>query len=220
MTATMTGLQLVNGLASLLIVTSLLVVEARGTARSAIYYALQSFVLVLIFMALATVMQAPQLWYWAGVAFVTKVVLVPLIILRTLGRVDDPSLTPPRFGLAWTIILAGAAVAGCFAVVSSIHLPGAAELKPALAVSLAHFFLGLACIVMQRNLLKQVFGYCLMENGSHLTLALLANRAPEVLEIGIVTDAIFAVVIMAIIGLMIHSRLQTLDARQLTSLRG
>jgi len=220
MTATITGLQWVNVLAGLLIITSLLVIEAKGVARSALYYALQSFILVLIFLALAVVANAPQLLYWAAVAFVTKVVLVPLIMYRMLGREDDPTLVPRRFSLAWTIIFAGAVVAACFGVVSSIHLPGAAELKPALAVSLAHFFLGLACIVMQRNLLKQIFGYCLMENGSHLTLALMANRAPEVLEIGIVTDAIFAVVIMAIIGLMIHSRLQTLDVRQLTSLRG
>jgi len=220
MIGTLGGLQLVNGLASLLIITSLMVVEAKGTGRSALYYALQSFILVLIFLALAVAANAPQLFYWAGVAFVTKVVLVPLIMYRTLGRVSDPALEPRRFGIAWTIILAGVVVAGCFAVVSSIHLPSPPELKPALAVSLAHFFLGLACIVMQRNLLKQVFGYCLMENGSHLTLAIMANRAPEVVEIGIVTDAIFAVVIMAVIGTMIHSRLQTLDVRQLTSLRG
>ncbi len=220
LTGSMTGLQLVNGLASLLIVTSLLVVEAKGAARAAVYYALQSFVLVLIFLALAATMRAPQLLYWAAVAFVTKVVLVPFIMYRTLGRLSDPALAPRQLGIAWTIILAGAVVAGCFAVISSIHLPGAPELKPALAVSLAHFFLGLACIVMQRNLLKQVFGYCLMENGSHLTLALLANGAPELVEVGVLTDAIFAVAIMAILGTMIHSKLQTLDVRQLTSLRG
>ena len=139
---------------------------------------------------------------------------------QTLGGVEDPTLVPRRLGFAWSIILAAAVVAVCFVVVSTVHLPVAVGLKPALAVSLAHFFLGLACIVMQRNLLKQVFGYCLMENGSHLTLALMANRAPELVEIGVVTDAIFAVIIMAVIGTMIRSRLQTLDVRQLTSLRG
>lgn len=216
----MTGLQLVNSLASLLIVTSLMVIEARGTRRSALYYALQSFVLVLIFVALAATVDAPQLFIWAAIAFVTKVVLVPAIMYRTLGGVEDPALVPRRLGLAWAIILAAVVVALCFVVVSTVHLPVPGELKPALAVSLAHFFLGLACIVLQRNLLKQVFGYCLMENGAHLTLALMANRAPELVEVGVVTDAIFAVVIMAVIGTMIRNRLQTLDVRQLTSLRG
>lgn len=216
----MTGFQLVDGLTSLLIITSLLVIEARGVRRSALYYALQSFVLVLVFLALAATVNAPQLFRWAAIAFLTKVILVPLIMYRTLGGVEDPALAPRRLGFAWSVVLAAAVVAICFVVVSSIHLPGAAALKPALAVSLAHFFLGLACIVMQRNLLKQVFGYCLMENGSHLTLALMANRAPELVEIGVITDAIFAVIVMAIIGTLIRSRLQTLDVRQLTVLRG
>jgi hydrogenase-4 component E len=220
MELTMTGLQLVNGLASVLIVTSLLVIEARGARRSALFYALQSFVLVLVFVALAATVDAPQLFLWAAIAFLTKVVLVPLIMYRTLGGAEDPALEPRRIGLAWSVILAAAVVAVCFVVVSAVHLPVAAGLKPALAVSLAHFFLGLTCIVMQRNLLKQVFGYCLMENGSHLTLALMANQAPELVEIGVITDAIFAVIIMAVIGTMIRSRLQTLDVRQLTSLRG
>jgi hydrogenase-4 component E len=216
----MTGLQLVNGLASCLIVTSLLVIEARGIKRSALYYALQSSVLVLVFVVLAATVDAPRLFVWAAIAFVTKVILVPLIIYRTLGGLEDPALNPRRLHLAWSIVLAAVVVAVCFVVVSSVHLPVAAALKPALAVSLAHFFLGLACIVLQRNVLKQVFGFCLMENGSHLTLALMANGAPELVEVGVVTDAIFAVIIMAVIGIMIRSRLQTLDVRQLTSLRG
>ena len=92
--------------------------------------------------------------------------------------------------------MAAVVVVLCFWVVDGVSLPAAEGIKPALAVSLGHFFLGLAAIVTQRNILKQVFGYCLMENGSHLTLALLAAKAPEVVEIGIATDAVFAVVIM------------------------
>ena len=93
-------------------------------------------------------------------------------------------------------------------------------LKPALAVSLALFLLGLVGIVSQRYILKQVFGYCLMENGAHLTLALMASKAPELVEIGIATDAVFAVLIMALLARKIHRTMQTLDVRQLTALKG
>jgi hydrogenase-4 component E len=65
-----------------------------------------------------------------------------------------------------------------------------------------------------------VFGYCLMENGSHLTLALLAGNAPELVEIGISTDAVFAVVIMVVLATQINRKLATLDADQLTTLKG
>jgi hydrogenase-4 component E len=87
-------------------------------------------------------------------------------------------------------------------------------------VSLAHFFLGLACIITQRNILKQIFGYCLMENGSHLTLALLAYQAPELVEIGVATDAIFAVIVMAVIATRIQKTVHSLDSHDLMTLKG
>jgi len=118
------------------------------------------------------------------------------------------------------VLLAAVVVVLCFAVVSRIALPMAQAVKPALAISLAHFFLGLACIVTQRSILKQALGYCLMENGSHLTLALLAARAPELVEIGIATDAVFAVIIMVVLATQINRTLGTLDADQLTTLKG
>ena len=101
-----------------------------------------------------------------------------------------------------------------------MKLPMATGLKPALAVALGHFLLGLLCIVSQRNILRQIFGYCLMENGSHLVLALLAWRAPELVEIGIATDAIFAVIVMVLLARKIWRTHGTLDVNNLTALKG
>jgi hydrogenase-4 component E len=65
-----------------------------------------------------------------------------------------------------------------------------------------------------------VLGFCLMENGSHLTLALLAYNAPELVEIGIATDAVFGVVIMSILLVQINRTLHTLDVTDLKTLKG
>lgn len=217
----MQGFPLVNGLAGLLIVTSLLVILAGRPANSARFYALQSLVLVLLFVALAGTTGSHELYLWSASAFVTKVILVPLIMYGAFSKLDDPQLgSGALMPASLSVLTAAVVVVLCYAVVSGVTLPAAAAIKPALAVSLAHFFLGLACIVTQRNILKQVFGYCLMENGSHLTLALLAAKAPELVEVGIATDAIFAVVIMAALGSKIYGTLNTLDARKLTTLKG
>ena len=85
---------------------------------------------------------------------------------------------------------------------------------------MAHFFFGELCILTQRNIFKQVLGFCLMENGSHLTLALLAYSAPELVEIGIATDAVFGVIIMIGLGNLIYRNLHTLDAAELNMLKG
>lgn len=216
----MTGSMIVNNLAGLLIVTSLLVIGAKRPTMSAMLYAVQSLVLVLIFVTLAATMHAEELFLWSASAFVTKVLLVPFIMYRALGSLHDPESDKAVLSPAWTILAAAVIVLLSYFVIAAVQLPSVTTLKPALGVSLGHFLLGLLCIVSQRNILKQIFGYCLMENGAHLTLALLAYKAPELVEIGIATDAIFAVVIMAAIARQIFRTLNTLDVRQLTALKG
>ena len=216
----MMSVTLVNSLSGLLILTSLLVIEIKQPRWSALMYGLQSIVLVGIFVALAYAMHAEQLYLWAASAFVTKVVLVPWLLSRALSRVSDSEKPRNAMNVTLSFFLAAVAVAVSFVVVSQIQLKAAAPFKPALAVSMAHFFFGELCILTQRNLFKQLLGFCLMENGSHLTLALLAYNAPELVEIGIATDAVFGVVIMLVLGNQIHQRLRTLDTSDLRTLKG
>lgn len=216
----MTSVTLVNSLTGLLILTSLLVIEVKQPRWSALMYSLQSFVLVAIFAALAYSTGAEQLYLWAGTAFVTKVVLVPWLLYGALMRVGNPEKPRNVMGTTLSFFLAAIALTVSFLVVNQIQLKAAEPFKPALAVSMAHFFFGELCILTQRNLFKQVLGFCLMENGSHLTLALLAHNAPELVEIGIATDAVFGVVIMVLLGYQIYTKLGTLDTADLNTLKG
>jgi hydrogenase-4 component E len=216
----MAGENIVNALSALLVVTSLFVVQERQPKRAALLYGVQSFVLVSVFAALAFFSGAKELYLWAVSAFVTKTILVPAILYRALRQFDPAQQPPGSLSPSIAMALAAVALVVSAAIVTPIHLPASAAFKPALMVSLAHFFLGLACIITQRNIVKQIFGYCLMENGSHLTLALLANQAPELVEIGIATDAIFAVVVMTFFARRIQAALHSVDDRELMTLKG
>jgi hydrogenase-4 component E len=215
----MQNVNLINSLSGLLILTSLLVIETKTLRQSAIQYGIQSFVLVLIFLALASTMEgAESLYYWAASAFLTKAILVPIILARAEKSMEGQPVANVR---PWaSIALAGASLVVSFLVINSLQLRIAVEFKPALAVSIAHFFFGQLCILTQKNMLKQVLGFCLMENGSHLTLALLAYNAPELVEVGIATDAVFGVIIMVILLVQINKSLHTLDVTELKSLKG
>ncbi|WP_338644353.1 hydrogenase 4 membrane subunit [Yersinia bercovieri] len=210
----------INNLAGLLIITSLLVIIVKRPATSALFYSLQSLVLVLIFLVLAETLNAHELYLWSLTAFITKVVLVPWIMYRAFRQMEDPKANGGVIGTASLIFIAAIIILLSYFVVEPVQLPMVSALKPALAVSLGHFLIGLLCIVTQRNILKNIFGYCLMENGAHLMLALLAFRAPELVEIGIATDAIFAVVVMTLMARKIYRTLHTLDVKQLTALKG
>lgn len=212
-------MSMINLLAGLLILTSLCVIIARNAKKSALFYALQSLVLVGLFLCLADALHSHELYTWSITAFITKVLVVPAILIYTTRRIDE-STVPKGINSAWLIPIAAVIVVLCSLVIEPVNLPLAENFKMVLSVSLSHFLLGVLCIVSQRNILKQVFGYCLMENGSHLTLALLANDAPELVEIGIATDAFFAVIIMVVLVNKIYRTLNTLDAKQLTELKG
>jgi hydrogenase-4 component E len=214
----MENINLINSLSGLLILTSLLVIEAKTLRMSAIQYGIQSFVLVMIFLALAVTMKAEQLYLWAASAFVTKSLLVPYVLARAEKNMEGQ---PPANVKPWpSIALAAVSLIVSFMVIDKLQLKIASEFKPALAVSIAHFFFGQLCILTQKNMLKQVLGFCLMENGSHLTLALMAYNAPELVEVGIATDAVFGVIIMVILLVQINKSLHTLDVTQLKSLKG
>lgn len=215
------GYTLVNILGCLLILTSLIVVLTKSPKSSAYLYGFQSLVLVSIFIALGFVTGSTELFTWSGTAFLTKVIFVPAVMIYAYKKIGSPeekvdTVVKPIV----SVILVVIEVSVCFAVIQGIELPTSTEVKPALAVSLAHFFIGLTCIITQRNIMKQVFGYCLMENGSHLTLALLAPSAPEIVEIGIATDAIFAVLIMAVIVVRVYKTTNSLDGNNLMELKG
>lgn len=218
----MFGYPLVNVLGACLIITSMLVVLARTGRAAAWLYSLQSLVLVAVLASLGAVTGSVELFTWSATAFATKVVLVPAILLYALKKIGDDAQAdlPPKLNPMKSVALVAVEVFVCFVAVSGIDLPTAAEVKPTLAVSLAHFFIGLTCIVTQRSIFKQIFGYCLMENGSHVSLALLAPEAPELVEIGVATDAIFAVIILAVLVVRMARYAHTLDADDLCELKG
>ena len=54
--------------------------------KAALFYGLQSLVLVLLFVYLANEMQAHELYMWSISAFITKVVLVPAILIYAMKK--------------------------------------------------------------------------------------------------------------------------------------
>jgi hydrogenase-4 component E len=215
----MSGTIIVNALAVLLILTSMLVVETKRLRLAAYMYSVQSLVLVSIFLSLAIFMHAEPLFIWSITALITKAFLVPWLIIRALKKVGDQE-EETAIKTTTSVFLAVLLVAVSFVTVDSFQTYAVLKIKVAMAVSVAHFLLGLLCILARKNALKQILGYCLMENGSHLTLALMAYNAPETVEIGILTDAVFAVLIMLVIAKRLFKGFGTLDTGKHTLLKG
>ena len=89
-----------------------------------------------------------------------------------------------------------------------------------LIASITVFMLGIFGFILRNSAIKQILAYCMFENGIHLSLALMAYNSPEIAELGILTDAIFAVVIMSVLAGRFYNYFGSLDVSKAAELKG
>lgn len=208
-------------IAVLMMGTSFAVFGLRQYRQSVLAYALQTFLLVAMFLTLYMKYGTHELLLWSATAFVIKVVCVPLYLLhliKKLGLVveDEPVggfFISPVVALSFSL-----AVAMMFYKVF-IHFSIFKDALPLYAASFI-FMMGIFGFILRNSFLKQILAYCLFENGIHLSLALMAHNSHELVEIGILTDAIFAVVIMSVLAKRFYATYKSLDTSKAINLRG
>lgn len=212
---------IISIVAVFMMATSFAVFSLRQYRHSILAYCLQTFLLVVIFLALYFKYGTHELLIWAITAFVIKVVFVPLYLLRIVKQLDVVYEDEPVGGFFISPIVAlsfSLAVAMMFYKVF-IHFSLFQEPLPLFAASFI-FMMGIFGFILRNSFLKQILAYCLFENGIHLSLALMAYNSHELVEIGILTDAIFAVIIMGVLAKRFHAAYGSLDTSKAINLRG
>ena len=89
-----------------------------------------------------------------------------------------------------------------------------------LAVAFTVFALGLYILVTRRDAVKNVIGLCLLENGAHLSLVVLAPTLPGTLFIGLVTNVALFVWVLIYVTSGIYQVIGSSDTFKLSELRG
>ncbi|MBE9390654.1 hydrogenase 4 membrane subunit [Fervidicoccus fontis] len=207
---------IINGLSALMIFTAIWISETIDLRRAANIYRLQSFLLTLIFAMMS--IRDSYFLIWALVAFVTKTLIVPWLVIKSLeksGERKDIKTSIPSWltMVIYAILLVFSFwTGGQFkGMIGEDYIP--------LSVSISLFLIGLKQMVTKKSIFKQILGLCHFENGSHLTLALLAPGIPETIEIGCTTDAVFLIAVCCILAVHIKKVNNTVDVTQLKNLR-
>ncbi len=212
---------LINSLTVLMMGTSFAVFSLRQYRHSIQAYALQTLLLVLVFLLLHVKYDAHELLIWSGTAFVMKVILVPLFLLRVVKKLGVVVEDEPVGGFFISPVIAlsfSLAVAMMFYKVF-IHFSLIQDTLPLFAAPFI-FMMGIFGFILRNSFIKQILAYCLFENGIHLSLALMAYNAHELVEVGILTDAIFAVLIMGILAKRFYATYESLDTSKAVNLKG
>lgn len=208
-------------LAICMIVTSLAVFGLRNLKLSIGIYAIQTLLLVSIFFMLYSNFNAPQLRIWAIVAFFTKVIFVPGILFWLVKKLDVISEDEPVGGFFVSPVIAmGFSLAIAMTINPILVEFSLIQEKIALIAAVTVFMMGIFGFMLRNSFIKQILAYCLFENGIHLSLALMAYNSHELVELGILTDAIFAVIIMSILAVRFYKAYDGLDTSKASNLRG
>ena len=215
--------KLISTVSLSLIITSYLVIELRNLRYSAYAYILQALLMCTLFVIFAR--QNPGLYYWAITAFVTKVVIIPYLLLRYIRRTTDQEF-PPLIGYLGSIVLISIIVLILYRVthqyidfLAPTPLATKEPFRTNLAVSLTIFIMGLYCILSRRDAIKTVHGLLVLENGVHLSLISLAPLLRETAIIGIVTDVVVAAYLLLYIIFGVFEKFGSTDTFQLKGLR-
>ena len=214
-------MQTLDILAICMIVTSLAVFGLRNLKLSIIAYAIETLLLVSIFFLLSEKFNAEQLKTWAIVAFFTKVIFVPAILFWLVKKLGVVSEDEPVGGFFVSPVIAMGFSLALSMSIHPIFLKFSLIKEEIMLIAAGTvFMMGIFGFMLRNSFIKQILAYCLFENGIHLSLALMAYNSHELVELGILTDAIFAVIIMSVLAIRFYKAYDSLDTSKASNLRG
>jgi hydrogenase-4 component E len=147
----------------------------------------------------------PDLYALAGLSATLKVVAVPLVLRRILGRVganghdeEEPAGVVGSYTLSpASAVLAGIVLAALgFFCFGAFHIHGSAAPATALAIAGAMVLVAFGPMIVRRDVASQAVGFFTLENAISLAALVVAAGLPLVLETGFLFDLLIAVVVV------------------------
>lgn len=160
-----------------------------------------------------------RLYGLTAVMAIVKGIVIPWLLLKAMREADVPRQIDPIGGLTPTLIVAaiGTALTIIFSKTLTAHeqQPSGMVVPASLATVLAGFLL----LSLRREVLTQVVGYLVLENGIFIFGLLLVTAIPIMVEIGVLLDLFVGVFVMGILVNHVSRALPSASTEHLTTLR-
>jgi hydrogenase-4 component E len=150
-----------------------------------------------------------------------KGLVFPRLLDRALRQAAVQREDAPPFGYTASIVGGVIFLGLAFWIAAPGRLPMPTPPDSLLQLPTAIFTLltGLFLIVARNNALNQVLGYLVLENGIFLTGLALALEAPLLLEMAILLDVFFGVLVMGVAIFHISRAFDSIEVDELTALK-
>ena len=189
-------------------------------------YAAQSALISVLAVVIAADRNLPDLYALAALSAALKVVAVPLLLRRLLGRTGADEEETPGVAGSNTLSPATAVLAGIVLAAFGFFCFGALKIRgpaaPALALSLAGAMVLVAfgLMIVRRDVASQAIGFFSLENAISLAALVVASGLPLILETAFLFDLLVAVVVFTMLIRAHHARTESLSTADLTKLQG
>ena len=190
-------------------------------------YAAQSALLSVLAVVIAADRNLPDLYVLAALSAALKVVAVPLVLHRLLGRAAGRDEEEPA-GVAGShtvnpasAVLAGIVLAAfAFFCFGALRIRGPAAPPTALAIAAAMMLVAFGLMIVRRDVASQAIGFLALENSISLAALVVAAGLPLILETAFLFDLLVAVVVFGMLIRAHHTRAESLSTADLTRLQG
>jgi hydrogenase-4 component E len=192
-------------------------------------YAAQSALLSVLAVVIAADRNLPELYALAALSAALKVVTIPLVLRRLLGRAgpegDDEDELSGVAG-SQTISPASAVLGGIvlaaygFFCSGALGIHGPAAPATALAVAAAMVLVAFGLMIVRRDVASQAIGFLALENAISLAALVVAASLPLILETAFLFDLLVAIVVFGMLIRAHHVRAESLSTADLTRLQG
>jgi hydrogenase-4 component E len=190
-------------------------------------YAAQSALISVLAIVIAADRNLPDLYVLAALSAALKVVAVPLVMRRLLGRTGpDEGEEAPGVAGSQTLSPASAVLAGIvlaavgFFCFGAMQIHGPAAPATALSIAGAMVLVAFGLMIVRRDVASQAIGFLALENAISLAALVVASGLPLILETAFLFDLLVAIVVFAMLIRTHHARAESLSTADLTRLQG
>lgn len=208
-----------NTLLSAALLIAVLLVGMRRLDHAAIALGLQAAALGALTVWLAAAGGRPELYVAGFLTLAVKGVAIPQVLLRVLRRLERKVDPHPILAPELAVALAAALLVLARAVIP-VGLFGGRSFADFLSFGSGMVLVGLLMMMTRRQVIAQVQGLVILENGIYLAVLGATQGMPFAVELGVLFDLLVAVLIMGSLTFRIGTTLDSLNSDRLRDLKG
>jgi hydrogenase-4 component E len=211
--------QAINLLGALLLMLAFAMIAQRRILSLINLFTLQGLALVVSTVVVGYATGQHHLYLSAGLTFVLKVVLIPILLHRLVDRLKIRWDVETLINIPTTMLIGILVVIFSFNLATPIAKLSISLARGTLGIALACVLLSFLMMITRAKAVPQVIGFLAMENGLFFAATSATYGMPMVVELGIALDVLIGVLILGVFMFQIREQFDSLDIRHLEQLK-